>query len=128
MYDNPIACCDVSVPENGIDHIIRVAIFGDLDEKWMADWRESFYGLTSLQEHCEYIAFMHHAQLNAGFFEGYGPAVFVEHNWRMVTILDADGNEVGFALVKLQDASGLSDKVDVIKSSEVKWNGIKNTN
>lgn len=42
-----------------------------MDEKFMAEFREGFHDLATLEEHAEQLAYMH-SMGHHGFFEGYG--------------------------------------------------------
>jgi hypothetical protein len=127
LWDSPLACYDVIIPDNGIEHVYRVAFFGGLDEEWMADYRNGFYQIHSLEDHAANIAKKHADGNVATFVDGYGKKTYIEHNWNKISVIMSTGEAVGVILVKLWNAKHLTKKVDVTEIAEVEWNGLKNT-
>ena len=133
MYENPSSCADVVIYDgatdslHGSEYVYRVAIFGELTEKWMEEWRETFYDIKIVKDHCSHMALVLHQLDKVGnprFLEGYGPITWVEHNWRRVAIMNkTGGKEVAFALIKLYDRSGVTDKIDIVEVADAEWTG-----
>ena len=125
MSDTPTCVYDVFI-HDGYEYVYRVAIFGELTEEWIENWKLSFYDISDVRDHCASLAqILHHG--SPKFAEGYGEVIWVEHNWRHISILDAEGEKFAYALVKRIDASRSSSKQDIVETMEAEWNGLANT-